>query len=327
MSLKNILQGRPFGHPLHPLLVHFPLGIWLFALILDIVGTATANPWTLSPALICLLAGDAVAILAAITGFTDWFSIRADHPARPTAFWHLALMLPATLLFLLDALVHLAILHRPALQPLGLALSAFAYTITLIGGYLGGRLVYQNGISVGRHRRTLPLPQNTLIAPHPMPDESPLADGFHPMFPEAALPEGGTLRAECEGTVITFARANGTIYAVQEFCTHRCGPLSEGAICGTEIECPWHRSRFDLRTGKPTHGPAKIDLKTFEVQSHQGIIHLRLSPPPEEPTRPDTRTDTRTSPRRNPTDSPTSPNPSPRPTPQQSQPPRLPHNY
>jgi nitrite reductase/ring-hydroxylating ferredoxin subunit/uncharacterized membrane protein len=335
MSLKNILQGRPFGHPLHPLIIHLPLGMWLFALLLDIAGAATHDSWTLVPSLVCLLVGSAVAVLAVITGLTDFWGMRADHPGQRAAVWHMCLMLPATLLFLLDTLDHYAALHRPSLQPLGLVLSAIAYTLTLIGGYLGGRLVYQDGISVGRHRRTLPLPRNTLVAPPQTaaPEETlapasaapepALPADFHPLCPESALPEGGTLRATCEGTVVTLARSNGQIYSVQEFCTHRCGPLSEGSVCDNQITCPWHRSTFDLRTGKPTHGPAKVDLKTFEVQIHHGIVHLRITPQPTEPPRPDTRP----SPRRNPTDSTPTPEPSPRPASSQSPIPRTPRDY
>ena len=48
------------------------------------------------------------------------------------------------------------------------------------------------------------------------------------------------------------ARVNGELFALQEFCTHRYGTLSEGAIKDGQIECPWHRSCFDLRTGKVT---------------------------------------------------------------------------
>ena len=80
------------------------------------------------------------------------------------------------------------------------------------------------------------------------------------------LQEGETLRADIDGTVIAIAKVDGQLYAFQEFCTHRYGPLSEGALNGAEIECPWHRSCFDVRTGKVTQGPAKMDLKTYPVK-------------------------------------------------------------
>jgi nitrite reductase/ring-hydroxylating ferredoxin subunit len=66
----------------------------------------------------------------------------------------------------------------------------------------------------------------------------------------------------------------GQAYAFQEFCTHRHGPLSEGAFEGTDVICPWHCSKFDVRTGKVTAGPAKIDLRTFRVEEREGKIWI-----------------------------------------------------
>src|SRR5207244_338225 len=107
-----------------------------------------------------------------------------------------------------------------------------------------------DGISVGRHRRKTRTPEETLHA-----KTGP--DGFARIGRESELGEGETIRAEIDGVVVTLARKNGNVFAFQEFCTHRFGPLSEGCIQGGEIECPWHRSRFDLSTGKVTHGPAR----------------------------------------------------------------------
>ena len=39
-----------------------------------------------------------------------------------------------------------------------------------------------------------------------------------------------------------------------------------------KASCPWHNSCFDVRTGKVTNGPAKVDLKTFKVETHDGKI-------------------------------------------------------
>ena len=82
------------------------------------------------------------------------------------------------------------------------------------------------------------------------------------------------MRVEIDGQVIAIAKLDGIFYAFQEFCTHRYGPLSEGALKGTEIECPWHRSCFDIRSGKVTQGPAKIELKTYRVKVVGGKISI-----------------------------------------------------
>ena len=143
--------------------------------------------------------------------------------------------------------------------------------LIVVSGYLGGILVYDDGIGVGRHRRTTPLPQRTLTldAPTDPGDFIAVADAD-------SLAEGQTLRANVGGTLMTFARVDGEVHAFQEFCTHRCGPLSEGTFQDGQVRCPWHNSRFDLRTGKVTHGPAKLDLRVFETAIRQGRICVRV---------------------------------------------------
>ena len=77
------------------------------------------------------------------------------------------------------------------------------------------------------------------------------------------LAEGGTLRVDLAGTIIVVASVGRRLHAFQEFCTHRYGPLSEGALEGNTVMCPWHCSAFDVPTGRVTAGPAKVNLRTF----------------------------------------------------------------
>ncbi len=286
MTLKKILEGRWFGHPLHPLIVHLPLGLWLLGTVLDVVAfSSPSERWALEGAAWSLAIGTAVAVIAVVLGLNDWLDIRADHPAQRAAMWHMGLTLPATLLFIIDSIMHLAARQNGHVSHIMLGLSIVGYLLTLVGGYLGGLLVYDNGISVGRHRRTTGLPHNTIHEPRKGTSETHLAPSqgisaeFHPIIPEAALPEGLTLRAEIGGTLFMLVKAEGKVYAVQDFCTHRCAPLSEGAVCGNEIRCAWHNSQFDLTSGKVTHGPAKVDLNTYDVRIRGGIIHVCIDRP------------------------------------------------
>ena len=78
--------------------------------------------------------------------------------------------------------------------------------------------------------------------------------------------------------IITIARLDGEFHAFQEFCTHRYGPLSEGILRDGQVQCPWHGSCFDVRTGEVTRGPAKENLKTYEVVVGGGMIQLLCAP-------------------------------------------------
>ena len=66
------------------------------------------------------------------------------------------------------------------------------------------------------------------------------------------------------GTVAVFNVA-GSFCATQAKCTHRGGPLSEGAVDGSTVTCPWHGSQFNVCTGAVLRGPARDPIKTYPV--------------------------------------------------------------
>jgi nitrite reductase/ring-hydroxylating ferredoxin subunit len=76
-----------------------------------------------------------------------------------------------------------------------------------------------------------------------------------------------TMKAvEVAGEKICVANVEGKYYAIGNVCTHVGGPLAEGTLEGYEIECPWHGSKFDVRSGEPTRPPAKRPEPTNEIK-------------------------------------------------------------
>jgi nitrite reductase/ring-hydroxylating ferredoxin subunit len=76
-----------------------------------------------------------------------------------------------------------------------------------------------------------------------------------------------TMKAvEVVGEKICVANVEGKYYAIGNVCTHVGGPLAEGTLDGYEVECPWHGSKFDVRSGEPTRPPAKRPEPTYEVK-------------------------------------------------------------
>jgi glycine betaine catabolism B len=67
----------------------------------------------------------------------------------------------------------------------------------------------------------------------------------------------------------------GKYYAIRNTCTHMGGPLADGTLEGYEVECPWHGSKFDIRTGNVTRPPAKIPEPTYEVKVDSNDILIR----------------------------------------------------
>lgn len=69
-----------------------------------------------------------------------------------------------------------------------------------------------------------------------------------------------------DGRHIALCNVEGTLFAIQDLCTHDGGPLGEGELSDHEIECPRHGGRFDVRTGEVTALPPMFPIKTFPVR-------------------------------------------------------------
>ena len=89
--------------------------------------------------------------------------------------------------------------------------------------------------------------------------------GFTKVGRLSQLPDGEMMLAEVKGERILVCNIGGDICAVSEVCTHADGPLSDGYLTGSQVECPLHASVFDVTTGKLIDGPAADGLTLYEV--------------------------------------------------------------
>ena len=80
------------------------------------------------------------------------------------------------------------------------------------------------------------------------------------------LPPGGKKLADVDGRAIALFDVDGSVYAIDDVCTHDGGPLAEGQLRGCEIECPRHGARFDVRTGRALSFPAFEPVTTHRVE-------------------------------------------------------------
>ena len=80
------------------------------------------------------------------------------------------------------------------------------------------------------------------------------------------LPEGEIMLVEVGDERILLSNVQGGFHAIGEVCTHAEGPLSEGYVQGDEVECPWHGSRFNLRSGEATNPPADEGVGRYAVR-------------------------------------------------------------
>jgi 3-phenylpropionate/trans-cinnamate dioxygenase ferredoxin subunit len=73
---------------------------------------------------------------------------------------------------------------------------------------------------------------------------------------------------------IAIFNVDGQYYAIEDRCTHDDGPLAEGKLTGTTIECPRHGACFDIRTGAVLSPPALVDVPTYPVRVENGEVQV-----------------------------------------------------
>jgi nitrite reductase/ring-hydroxylating ferredoxin subunit len=80
------------------------------------------------------------------------------------------------------------------------------------------------------------------------------------------------VRALLDNVAYAVFSLNGQFYVTQDQCTHGPGSLAEGFVMDTEIECPFHQGRFDIRTGQPTAAPCTEALRIWTAHVVDGRI-------------------------------------------------------
>jgi len=87
---------------------------------------------------------------------------------------------------------------------------------------------------------------------------------------------GDRIVVEVAGKYVAVFMVGGTFYAIEDICTHDDGPLAEGELNGTEIECPRHGARFDIKTGKVLSMPATQPVTTFPVRLEGDDVQILI---------------------------------------------------
>src|SRR6187200_1846653 len=83
---------------------------------------------------------------------------------------------------------------------------------------------------------------------------------------------------QIDGQDVCIANVEGKYYAIGNVCTHEGGPLADGRLEGYEVECPWHQSKFDVRTGEVRGPPASESEPTYEIKVDGNSILVKKRP-------------------------------------------------
>ena len=92
----------------------------------------------------------------------------------------------------------------------------------------------------------------------------------------ADLAPGEARCVEVAGKKIALFNLEGSFYAIDDTCTHRGGPLSEGEVSGEEVTCPWHGAVFNITTGAVLGAPAPRGVASYPVRVQGADVEVEV---------------------------------------------------
>jgi nitrite reductase/ring-hydroxylating ferredoxin subunit/uncharacterized membrane protein len=255
------------GHPIHPMLIPFPIAFLVGAFAANTVGRFAEIEFLWMMGAWLALAGIATALVAAVPGFIDYFgTVPPDSSGKKRATLHMAVNLGAVVLFVVAWLLRGAVDAEPPLVTLGLEFVALG--LLGAGGWMGGTLAYRNQIGVDhRYAEAGKWKEKSIDA---RPGQTVDVAGERELqVDQMKLLKVGDRR-------IVLARTTEGYVAFQDRCPHRGGSLAGGQMmCGT-VQCPWHGSQFDVSSGDLRAGPAEEGIAVFQVRVEDGRVKVTV---------------------------------------------------
>jgi uncharacterized membrane protein len=138
---------KALGHPVHPMLVMFPLGLLVTAVVFDFIDLVGGPEVLGEVAFWNITVGLAVGLLAAVTGLVDWLGIPRDTRAKRVGALHGLLNLGLVVIFAIVWLVRLGADGRDAGTGLFIV-EVLALGVGSVSAWLGGELVDRLGVGV-----------------------------------------------------------------------------------------------------------------------------------------------------------------------------------
>lgn len=253
--LRDVLHGRPLGHPLHPSVVDVPIGAWFSAAVLDTVPGVDDDG---AASTLLVATGLAAALPSVASGWTDWSEMHEDQ--MRVGLVHAVANALGSACYAVS-LVHRLRGDRAAGRSWGYA----GLTAVGVGGFLGGHLAFRQAAGANHAEHVL----------HLAPGE------WTPVAALADLPPGEPTVAQA-GTVqvLLHRRPDGGVDALADTCSHLSAPLHEGELTTgadgrTCVVCPWHGSTFRLADGAVVRGPATAPQPRFATDVRDGTVYVR----------------------------------------------------
>lgn len=243
--IKDLLNGRWLGHPLHAAATDIPIGMLLGVVVLDVLGYPGAADIVLIATIVFMLG-------AAITGLADYSD--TDGTALTRATLHASIMVVTLVILVVSSLMRAG---SPTDRALPIALSIIGFVLITAGAFVGGDVAYLFGNMVSRHAFRGAGTKWIQLDTGDVSDLDTLAENTPTK-----------MRAGINDLVVV--RVGDTVHALHHVCAHAGGPLSEGTLVDGCIQCPWHGSRFRLTDGAAQRGPTVYDQPSYEIRRAEG---------------------------------------------------------
>jgi|HubBroStandDraft_1064217.scaffolds.fasta_scaffold06805_8 nitrite reductase (NADH) small subunit len=121
------------------------------------------------------------------------------------------------------------------------------------------------------------LSRSKKIVPEPLQSHRGAEKGKRMAFVRAMkigeLPPGMVRELQLDGKVIALSNVGGKLYAIDNVCLHRGGPLGEGELSGQVVTCPWHGWQYDVTSGKLVTNPA-VGVETYPVELRGDDVYV-----------------------------------------------------
>ena len=90
------------------------------------------------------------------------------------------------------------------------------------------------------------------------------------------LPPGHAVAVTVGDKRLALFSVDGTVVAIDDTCTHRGGPLSEGELKDGIVTCPWHGAQFNVKDGQVLRPPAPKSVSSYPVRITDGAIEVEV---------------------------------------------------
>lgn len=253
------------SHPLHPILIPFPIAFFTGTLICHLAGWWLNKPDLLKTAYYLNIGGIVFALLAAIPGFIDFlYTVPPKSSGKKRAAKH-GIM---NVIMLVCFVIAFVIRRNEDSNDIILALlEIIGISLMVIAGWLGGTLVFRNQIGVDIRYANAGKWEEETFDTDTVEIEVATSD---------ELKVNAMKLLHVNDKRIVLARTEDRYVAFEDRCTHKGGSLAGGSTICNIVQCPWHGSQFDLITGEVKSGPANEGIKIYSVREDNGKIILVL---------------------------------------------------